>query len=85
MEFAELLQSSFREVVEGFLLPVPSFWVVQPFNEVEYPFVISSAAFGRGHNFFHIVFLALLNVVCFPDYLRGIWWGPVLTRSIGLN
>jgi len=79
MEFTELFQSSFQEVVKGFLRPILPFWVVQPFDEVEYPFVIFPTAFDRRHNFFHIVFLALLDVVRFPEYLRWVRWHSMCT------
>jgi len=34
MEVSKFLQSSFREVVEGFFCPVFLFWIVEPFDKV---------------------------------------------------
>jgi len=63
VKLPEFLQTTYREVVEWFFRPVSAFRIVEPFDEVKGPFVISPATFGRGHNFVDIVFLGLLDVV----------------------
>jgi len=65
MKLPEFLQTAYRKVVEWFFRPVFSFRIVEPFDEVENPLVIPSAAFDRRHNFFYVVFFRLLDVVRF--------------------
>jgi len=36
-------------------------------------------------DFFHVVFLALLDIILFPEYFQGIQQGSVLTGSVGLK
>jgi len=69
VKFSKFLQAAYRKVVEWLLCPVLTFRIVELFNEVEDSFVVSPAALDRRHDFFHIVFLALLDVICFPEYL----------------
>jgi len=45
MKLSEFLQSAFRKVVEWFFRPVFAFRIVEPFDEVEDPSVVSSAEF----------------------------------------
>jgi len=54
------------------------FQILEPFDKVKDP----SAVLDRGHNFLHIVFLTLLNVVHFPEYPRGVRRGLVFTCSV---
>jgi len=82
MKFPEFFQTSFREVVVGFLRPVFAFRIVEPFDEVKNSFVISPAALDRGHNFFHIVFLRLFDVIRFAQHLRGVRGCSVFAGSV---
>jgi len=42
MKLPEFLQTAYREVVEWFLRPVFSLWIVEPSDEVEDPFAVLS-------------------------------------------
>jgi len=68
MKLPEFLQTAYRKVVEWFFCPVFAFQVVEPFDEVKDPLVISPATFDRGYNLVHIVFLRLLNVISLSEY-----------------
>jgi len=59
MKLPEFLQTAYRKVVRRFFRPVFAFRIVELFDEVENLLVISPAPLDRGHNFLHIVFLAL--------------------------
>ena len=61
VKFAEFVQASWGEVVEGLFCPVLSVWIVEPLNEVE-----DAVSFlGAAHDLIDIVLLALLDVVGF--------------------
>ena len=64
-----------------FFHPVLTFWIVEPFDEVEDP----SAAPDQRHDFLHIVFLTLLDVVRFSEYLRWVRRCLVFTGLIGFE
>jgi len=82
MKLLEFLQSTYRKVVEGFFHPVFSFRIIEPLDEVEDSFVVSSAAFDRGHYFVDIVFLRLLNVISFSQHLRWVRRCSVFAGSV---
>jgi len=67
VKFPEFLQTAYRKVVEWFFRPVFAFRIVELFDEIEDPFVVSPAAFDRGHDFVDIVFLRLLDIVSLSE------------------
>jgi len=85
MKLPKFLQTSYRKIVEWLFLPVFAFQIVKPFDKVENSFVISPAAFDRGHNFFDIVFFRLFDVVRFPEYFSGVRWCPVFAGLVWLE
>jgi len=82
MKLSEFLQAAYRKVVEWFFRPVFAFQIVEPFDEVKDSFVVSSAALDRGHNFFHIVFLRLFDVVSLSQHLRWVRRCSVFAGSV---
>ena len=60
-------------------------WLVEQSDEVEDSLVISTAALDRGHNFLDVLFLALLDVVRFSEYLRRVRRYPVFAGSVGFE
>jgi len=85
MKLPEFLQTAYRKVIEWFLRPVLAVRIVEPPDQVENPFIVPAAALPRRQDFFYIVFLALLDVVCFPEYLRRVWWCSVFAGSVGFE
>jgi len=65
VKLPEFPQAAYRKVVEQFFHPVLAFRIVEPFDEVEDSFVITSAALDRGHNFIHVLFFRMLNIIGF--------------------
>jgi len=49
MKLSEFLQTAYQKVVEWFFCPVLAFWIVEPLDKVENPFVIASPSLGRRH------------------------------------
>jgi len=82
MKLPEFLQTAYRKVVEWFFRPVFSFRIIEPLDKVEDSFVISPAAFRRGHYFVDIVSLRLLNVVSFSQHLRWVRRCSVFAGSV---
>jgi len=58
------------------------FRIVKPFDKVEYLFVISWAIFDRGDNFFHVVLLTLLDIICLLKHLARVLGGSVFACSV---
>jgi len=85
MKLPEFLQTAYRKVIEWLLCPVLALQIVKPSDQVENPFVVSPATLDRGHNFLHIVLLALFNVVYLSEYLRGVRCCSVFTGSVGFE
>jgi len=85
MKLPEFLQTAYRKVVERLFRSVFAFRIVEPFDKVKDSFVISPAALNQGHNFFHIIFLQLFDVLCFPQYVRGVQGCSMLAGSIGFE
>ena len=69
MKLPEFLLTAYRKVVKWFLRSVLAFRIVEPSDQIEDPLVIALAALNRGHNFLHVVFLTLLNVICLSKFL----------------
>jgi len=85
MKLWEFLQTAYRKVVKWFFRPVLAFWIVEPLDEVENPFVIASPSPGRRHYLLDILFLRLLDVVCFSQYFCRIGWHSVFAGLIRLE
>ena len=85
VKLPKFLQAAYRKVVEWLFCPVFSHRIIQPFNEVENSFVVFPAALDRRHNFFHIVFLALLDVICFSEYPGRVQQRSLVTSSVRLE
>jgi len=80
VEFSEYFQTAYRKVVEWLFRPVPLVRIVEPFHEVH----DAAPSFGAAYDLVDVVFLALLDVVCFPKHLGWVRACSVFADSVGL-
>ena len=69
VKLPEFVQSARGEVVVRLLCQIPTFRIVEPFDEVENPAIITAPSLDARHDFLDVVLLTLLDIVGFPKYL----------------
>jgi len=65
VKFSEFFQTTCRKVVEWLFHPVSLVRIVEPFHEIH----DLASSFGAAYDLVDVVFLALLDIVCFPKHL----------------